>query len=181
MTAGASFSPLAYFLQCVPAESAPVLENVVESMQRTQLPPLLLMVDGWRCQSGLRRQGRSERGRGRGEILLLLSVREVPGPSFLRSHHHLHSSSSSSSCFLLTDLPAHAAQLLQSTSTFALPLTSWICCTSHPAVTATTSSSANFRTLHQHPDNHLHSNLSATWKRGACVAFCRAGGGGGGR
>lgn len=143
----ASFSPLAYFLQCVPAESRPVLENVIESMQGTQLPPLLLVVDGWRCQSSLRRQRRSERGRGRGQVLLLLlRVCEVPGPFFLCSHHHLPSSSSSSR-FLLTDLPAHAAQLLQSPPTFARPLPGWIWRTSHPAVTAATfSSSANFRT-----------------------------------
>lgn len=133
------------------------------------------MINGWRCQSGLRRQWGGERGRGGREILLLLRVREIPGPSFLRSHHHLPSSS-----FLLADLPAHAAQLLQAASPLPLPLTGWIRGTSHPwAFTTTTAagttssgSTTTFRTLHQHHDNHCHSNLSATWKRGACVSLC---------
>lgn len=161
---------MTYFLQGVPAEGCPVLEDVIECVQGAQLPPLLLVINGWGCQSGLRGQWRGERGRGGGEILLLLllllRVCEIPGPSFFCSHHHLPSSSSSS--FLLADLPTHTAQLLQATSPLPLPLTGWIRSASHPwafttsaASTTYSGSTTTFRTLHQHHDNHCHSDLSA--------------------
>lgn len=42
-------SPLVDLLQGVPAEGCPVLEDVIERVQGAQLPPLLLMINSWRC------------------------------------------------------------------------------------------------------------------------------------
>jgi hypothetical protein len=51
--------PLVDVLESIPAESCPILEDVIESVQSTQLTPLLLVVDGrWR------------RGRRGGESML---------------------------------------------------------------------------------------------------------------
>lgn len=60
----AAAPPLVYLLQGVPAEGRPVLEDVVERVQGAQLPALLLVVNGRRCQRGLRRQWRGAGGRG---------------------------------------------------------------------------------------------------------------------
>lgn len=172
----AASSPLVYLLQCVPTESCPILEDVIQRVQGTQLPPLLLMIDGHRCQRRTRRSWGCEGGRGGRKILLLLSVPGILAPPLLCSHHHLPSST-----FLLADLPGHAAQLLEAASAFPLPLTRWIRSASHPwtfaAVTAssnsaTTSTATTFGMLHWHHDNLCHGNLSATWKRGACVWLC---------
>ena len=188
-TAWRSSSPLVYLLQGVPTEGCPVLEDVIERVQGAQLPPLLFMINGWRCQRGLGRRWGGEGGGGRREILLLLRVPGIPAPPLLRSHHHL-----SSSILLLADLPGHAAQLLQASSPPPLPLAGWTRSTPHPglfastaaapsSVPATTSTATTFRILHQHHGNHCHSNLSAAGKRGAivcvCVCVCGREGGGG--
>lgn len=57
-------SPLVDLLQGVPAEGRPVLEDVIERVQGAELPPLLLVINGRRCQRGLRRQWGGEGGRG---------------------------------------------------------------------------------------------------------------------
>lgn len=175
--------PLIDLLQGVPTEGCPILEDVIKRVQGTQLPPLLLMINGRRCQRSLGSSWRGEWGRGRWEILLLLSFPGIPAPPLLCSHHCLPSSSAT---FLFADLPGHAAQLLQAASPLPLPLTGWIRSTSHPwmftttaAVVATTtgtsfsSTTTSVRTLHQHHDNHWRGNLSATWKRGS---LCLEGG-----
>lgn len=181
-------SPLIDLLQGIPTESCPILEDVIERVQSAQLPPLLLVINGRRCQRSLGRSWGGEWGRGRWEILLLLSFPGIPAPPLLCSHHCLPSSSASSSTtFLFADLPGHAAQLLQAASSLPLPLTSWIRSTPHPwtlttaaAAVVTTSTGTSFsstttnvRTLHQHHDNHWRGNLSAAWKRGS---LCLEGG-----
>lgn len=57
-------SPLVYLLQGVPTKGRPILEDVIERVQGTQLPPLLLMINRWRCQRGLERCWRCKGGRG---------------------------------------------------------------------------------------------------------------------
>lgn len=117
-------SPLVYLLQSVPTESCPVLEDVIERVQCAQLPPLLLMINSWRSQSGMCWGG--EGGRGGWKILLLLRVPGILAPALFCCYHL------PSSTFLLADLPGHATQLLQATSPLPLPLTSWIWSAAHP-------------------------------------------------